>query len=78
MASIGEGSIEVHFKNSTTPEIYPIPVFNVPAEFDIFFRAVIRYHGPFSGGHETGAMWLYDTATTQFVIRGGEDYNYSR
>ena len=52
------------------------PTFTIPDGFDVFFRAVIRYRGPFSVGHETGAMWLYNAATFEFMVRGGDDYNY--
>ncbi len=55
-----------------------IPTFNIPEGFDVFFRAIIRYRGPFSGGHETGALWLYNPATFEFALRGGEEYNYTR
>jgi hypothetical protein len=52
------------------------PTFNIPEGFDIFFRALIRYRGPLSAAHETGAVWLYNPGTFEFVIRGGEEHNY--
>jgi hypothetical protein len=53
------------------------PMFVTPGEdFDVFFRAVIQYRGPFTSGHETGAVWLYNHATYEFAVRGGEEYNY--
>lgn len=48
-----------------------IPQFDVPEGNDVFFKAIIKYHGPFSEGHETGAEWIYQGGTDQFVSRGG-------
>jgi hypothetical protein len=53
-----------------------VPTFNIPDGFDLFFRAVIRYRGPFTPSHETGAVWLYNPGTFEFAIRGGEEHNY--
>jgi len=53
-----------------------VPTFNVPDGFDLFFRAVIRYRGPSTAGHETGAVWLYYPGTFEFAVRGGEEHNY--
>lgn len=52
------------------------PAFNVPDGFDVFFRISIGYRGPFSGGYETGALWLYMGESLEFAVRGGEEYNY--
>jgi hypothetical protein len=52
------------------------PTFKIPDGFDIFFRAVIRYRGPFSANHETGGVWLYNPADFEFAVRGGEEHNY--
>ncbi len=54
------------------------PAFRVPDGFDVFFRAVIRYRGPFSAGHETGALWLWMGESLEFAVRGGDEYNYVR
>jgi hypothetical protein len=54
------------------------PEWNVPSNSDVFFRVVIRYRGPFSGGHETSATWLCERGSPQLIQRGGEDYNYNR
>jgi hypothetical protein len=54
------------------------PTFAVPDGFDIFFRATIAYRGPFSTEHETSALWLYMPGSFEFVIRGGDEYNYVR
>ena len=35
-----------------------VPIFTIPDGFDIFFRAAIRYRGPFTADHETGAVWI--------------------
>jgi hypothetical protein len=55
-----------------------VPTFNIPDGFDLFFRAVIRYRGPSTAGHETGAVWLYYPDTFEFAVRGGEEHNYVR
>jgi hypothetical protein len=66
--------------SGTEPDLRPcaeVPEFTVPDGFDIFFRAVIRYRGPFSQGHETGALWLYmGDPSFEFAVRGGDEYNY--
>jgi hypothetical protein len=59
------------------PEVV-VPTFTIPEGFDIFFRAVIRYRGPFTAGHETGAVWLYNPGMFEFAVRGGEEHNYIR
>jgi hypothetical protein len=52
------------------------PTFNIPEGFDVFLRAFIRYRGPFTADHETGAVWLYDPGAFEFAPRGGYEYNY--
>jgi hypothetical protein len=52
------------------------PNFAVEDGFDIFFGATIAYRGPFSSGHETGALWRYNPDSFEFSIRGGYKYNY--
>ena len=53
------------------------PDLQAPAGFDIFFRAVIRYRGPVSRGHETSALWLVNYPSEgQLAQRGGDEYNY--
>lgn len=42
------------------------------------FRMVVRYHGPFSAGHETSGWWQYDPPSRGFVRHGGSQYNYTR
>ena len=54
------------------------PEWNVPPNSDVYFRVVIRYHGPFSKGHETAAAWWCMTGSSHLLLRGGEDYNYNR
>jgi hypothetical protein len=55
-----------------------VPNINIPDGFDIFFRAVIRYRGPLTAGHETAAVWLYYPGTFEFAVRGGVEHNYVR
>jgi hypothetical protein len=53
------------------------PVFDVPKNNDVFFRAIIEYRGPSSHGHSTGALWLANYPRPgQLAQRGGDDYNY--
>lgn len=52
------------------------PTFNIPEGFDMFFRTFIRYRGPFTTGHETGAVWLYNPGMFEFAVRGGVEHNY--
>ncbi len=54
-----------------------VPELDLPDGFQLFFRGKITYHGPFTVGHETGALW-FNLAGGQFVQRGGNEYNYSR
>jgi hypothetical protein len=54
---------------------YPIPKFNIDSDDNVFFRVMIKYHGPFSEGHETEATWVYDFMFDQFVPWGGKKYN---
>jgi hypothetical protein len=54
------------------------PELNLPSNSDMFVRIVIQYRGPFSKGHETGALWLNHSGTSQLVLRGGDQYNYNR
>lgn len=65
---IGDGVVE---------EVQTVmPTFTFEDGFDLFFRAVISYRGPFTRGHETGAVWLYSPGTFEFAVRGGEEHNY--
>jgi hypothetical protein len=53
------------------------PVWNVPEGNQVFFRAIIKYRGPSSVGHETGSLWLADYPSPgQIAQRGGDQYNY--
>jgi hypothetical protein len=54
-----------------------IPQFDVPDGNDVFFKAIVKYRGPFSEEHETGAEWIYQGGTDQFVSRGSSG-NYIR
>jgi hypothetical protein len=52
------------------------PNITLEDDFDLYFRAVIRYRGPSSGNHVTGALWWYNIPGNEFLGRGGEEYNY--
>ena len=68
---MSDGSIIV---NASTGEFFP----NITQanHFETFLRAVVYYRGPFSSGHETGALWWVHNARHELVIRGGDEYNY--
>jgi hypothetical protein len=59
------------------PDARIAPEWDVPKDSDVFFRVVIRYRGPFSGGHETSATWLCVGGSSQLIQRGGAEYNYN-
>jgi hypothetical protein len=72
-----KGSVGV-ITNTRTGAESACPNFDISEGFDIYFRATIRYHGPSSGGYETGALWVYNPSSFEFAPRGGEEYNYTR
>jgi hypothetical protein len=46
-------------------------------DHNLWFRAELKYRGPFSNGHETSACWRYDPRTGRFFESlGVEKYNY--
>jgi hypothetical protein len=53
-----------------------VPNIIAPIGNQFFFVAKIAYHGPFTKGHRTGALWLNHLAG-QFVKRGDAHYNYN-
>lgn len=56
-----------------------IPKLNLAQNLQLFFRAIIRYHGPFTEDHVTEAEWLNICVSTgEFALRGGAKYNYNR
>jgi hypothetical protein len=74
---VGEGGIIEHSGKDAT-RIGIIPVLDVPCGHDLFFKAVIKYHGPFSAEHETGVEWIYRAETDGFIGGGGPERNYIR
>lgn len=56
--------------------MYKIPV--LAAGESLFFRAIITYHGAFSGNHESAFCWRYDDSSgvQTFIQEGGNEYNY--
>jgi hypothetical protein len=54
-----------------------VPDILLSRQEQLFFRAVIKYHGPFTSDHETGALWLH-LAEGVMVGRGDEHYNHIR
>jgi hypothetical protein len=57
-----------------TGQLYPSIIQSTG--YELFFRAVISYRGPFSSGHTSAALWWLDSSAGEFVVRGGEKYNY--
>ena len=55
-------------------EIYMLPIMHGIEQ--IYFRFIVKYHGPFTSGHETGACWRHDRDFNAFVQHGGTEYNY--
>ncbi len=49
----------------------------VPGE-TLYFRAVIKYAGPFSGRHETSVCWAQNEEERALVQYGGARYNYNK
>lgn len=60
----------------TPPGPFTVPVLEEGKEF--FFWIQIKYHGPFSVGHETSACWRWDSTSDRLILYGGEQYNYTR
>lgn len=54
------------------------PKFDLLPNYELYFRVIIRYRGPFTRGHETSAMWRVREGLGDLVPSGGEDYNYTR
>jgi len=46
-------------------------------KYDLFFRVVVRYRGPFTSGHETSACWRYNKREDFFESAGSET-NYEK
>jgi hypothetical protein len=68
---------KILYGDGTEEELTTVfPSFNAPEGFDVFFRAVIRYRGPFTSGHETAALWLLNPGEFEFAVRGGDQDNY--
>jgi hypothetical protein len=44
--------------------------------FELFFRAIVPYRGPFGGAYGTTVMWWYYSERATFVVRGDERYNH--
>jgi hypothetical protein len=45
---------------------------------EFFFRVIVRYHGPFTVGHETSACWRLSELTNRFEQWGYGEFNYVR
>jgi hypothetical protein len=69
------GGVVVRIENTGKPSSV-VPDFTIGEDFDVFIRAKIQYRGPFTNGHETGALWLYNPGSFEFAVRGGEEDNY--
>ena len=45
---------------------------------EFFLWVQIKYHGPFSTGHETSACWKWDRDSSRLILYVDEKYNYTR
>ncbi len=76
--NVEDGSVSFQILQSPSGAILEAtPGYGPPTGFDAFLRIMINYRGPTSGGHETGALWMYQSPF-DFLNRGGEEYNYTR
>ncbi|WP_454649276.1 hypothetical protein [Bradyrhizobium liaoningense] len=76
--NVEDGSASFRVLQSSSGEILEAtPGYQVPEDFDAFFRILINYRGPNTKGHESCVLWLYQPPF-DFLNRGGEEYNYTR
>lgn len=76
------GALMVVFQSDSGEVTSILP--KIPAGKKLFFRVHIKYDGP--GTHsptgfrsfETSACWYYHPDINQFVLYGGDEYNYNR
>jgi len=68
----------IKFRETVDEHMERVPDLGLGPNQDMFFRAVIRYRGPTSIGHETGVSWLYREPFFDFVARSGVQFNYNR
>ena len=72
---LSDGGVVVENPESGSGQV--VPDLNLVREgFQTFFRGLIHYRGPFTRDHETSATWWYFDGRHEFVLRGGEEYNY--
>lgn len=55
---------------------YPVP--RIKAGETLYFRMIISYDGPFSGGYETSVTWFYYDRSAAFVQLDDKRYTYRR
>jgi hypothetical protein len=63
-------------ENTSPDDSFTVPDLEDGTEF--FFWVQIKYHGPFSAGHETSACWKWDRDSSRLILYADEKYNYSR
>jgi hypothetical protein len=55
----------------------PIPVPDLADDQDFFFRVLIKYHGPFSRGHETSVCWRWDMVSLRLILYDNDEFNFT-
>jgi hypothetical protein len=60
------------YADENTP---PIPVPDLADDQDFFFQVLIKYHGPFSTGHETSVCWRWYMPSQRFEPYENEEFS---
>jgi hypothetical protein len=55
----------------------PTPAPDLTDEEEFFFRVLIKYHGPFSRGHETSVCWRWDSASLRLILFDNDTVNFT-
>jgi hypothetical protein len=53
-----------------------IHVPDLAAGQEFFFQILIKYHGPFSTGHETSVCWRWDMSTLRLNFYNNAAFNF--
>lgn len=55
----------------------PTPVPELVDDENFFVRVLIKYHGPFSKGHETSVCWRWETSSRRLVLYENDAFNFT-
>jgi hypothetical protein len=55
----------------------PTPAPDLADNEEFFVRVLIKYHGPFSRGHETSVCWRWDTASRRLILYDNDAFNFT-